>query len=449
MIDPGRIRSLKSGSFSGNAVLYWMIRDKRVSDNWALIVAQQTAIKNRVPLIVCFQYIGKFPESNLRQNGFLFKGLIETQKKLEALNIEFLFLQGKPEDIITDTVNKRSIGTIIVDHNPLKVYRKRIKRVIEKIDIPVYQVDAHNIVPCWKVSEKKEYAAYTLRPKIHNNLKRYLTDIPEIIPHPYGKAETKIISYDEILNDVNCDLSILEVDWLKPGESAAKEALKVLKTKLEGYSVNRNDPTKGALSDLSPYFHFGHIAPQRVAWEINNSNLNKEDKEAFLEEMIVRRELSDNFCEYEPNYDFFEGFHSWAQKTLNEHRNDEREYLYPLGQFEAAQTHDDLWNAAQNEMKNRGKMHGYMRMYWAKKILEWTPAPEVALQIAIELNDKYELDGRDPNGYAGIAWSIGGIHDRAWFERPIYGKIRYMNYNGCKSKFNVNEYIKIHNTPNV
>ena len=232
MIDPGRIRSLKSGSFSGNAVLYWMIRDKRVSDNWALIVAQQTAIKHRVPLIVCFQYIGKFPESNLRQNGFLFKGLIETQKKLESLNIEFLFLQGKPEDIITDTVNKRSIGTIIVDHNPLKVYRKRIKRVIDKIDVPLYQVDAHNIVPCWKVSEKKEYAAYTLRPKIHKNLKRYLTDIPEIIPHPHGKAETKILSLDEILNNIHLDRSILEVDWLNPGELAAKEALKVLKTKL-------------------------------------------------------------------------------------------------------------------------------------------------------------------------------------------------------------------------
>jgi len=159
--------------------------------------------------------------------------------------------------------------------------------------------------------------------------------------------------------------------------------------------------------------------------------------------MIVRRELSDNFCEYEPNYDYFEGFHEWAKKTLNEHRNDEREYLYPKEQFEHADTHDPLWNAAQNQMMNKGKMHGYMRMYWAKKILEWSPNPEEAMQVAIDLNDKYELDGRDPNGYAGIAWSIGGIHDRAWFERPVYGKIRYMNYNGCKSKFNVKRYIEM------
>ena len=228
-----------------------------------------------------------------------------------------------------------------------------------------------------------------------------------------------------------------------PGEIAAKNKLDLLRDSLAGYDEFRNDPTKDALSNLSPYFHFGHISPQRVALGIKNSSLPEQDKNSFLEEMVVRRELSDNFCEYEPNYDYFEGFHDWAKKTLNEHRNDEREYLYPKEQFEHADTHDPLWNAAQNQMMNKGKMHGYMRMYWAKKILEWSPNPEEAMQVAIDLNDKYELDGRDPNGYAGIAWSIGGIHDRAWFERPVYGKIRYMNYNGCKSKFNVKRYIEM------
>ena len=446
MIDPSRIRTLKAGAFGGKAVLYWMIRDKRVSDNWSLLVAQQIAIKNKVPLIVCFQFIGKFPDSNIRQNGFLFKGLLETRHTLQKLNIEFLFLQGRPEKVINQLIEKRSIGTVVVDHNPLNVYRKRIKRVIGKTNIPFYQVDAHNIVPCWKASGKKEYAAYTIRPKIKNNLKRYLTDMPQVINHPYGDPQMKDLSLNSILSGIAQDSTVKEVDWVKPGEIAAKDVLKKLKTKLKGYSSNRNDPTKAALSDLSPYFHFGHIAPQRVAWEIHKSKLQKEDKDAFLEEMIIRRELSDNFCEYEPEYDQFEGFHAWSQKTLNEHRNDEREYIYPLGQFEAAETHDDLWNAAQNEMKITGKMHGYMRMYWAKKILEWTPSPEIAQQIAIDLNDKYELDGRDPNGYTGIAWSIGGIHDRAWFERPIFGKIRYMNYNGCKSKFDVMKYIEMHNS---
>ena len=180
--------------------------------------------------------------------------------------------------------------------------------------------------------------------------------------------------------------------------------------------------------------------------EIKSSSLSNSDKDVFLEELIVRRELSDNFCEYEPSYDYFEGFHPWAKKTLNQHREDKRDYLYTRGKFEYAETHDPLWNAAQNQMRLAGKMHGYMRMYWAKKILEWSPSPEIALQVAIDLNDKYELDGRDPNGYAGIAWSIGGVHDRAWFDRPVYGKIRYMNFNGCKSKFNVQKYIELYAT---
>ena len=179
-----------------------------------------------------------------------------------------------------------------------------------------------------------------------------------------------------------------------------------------------------------------------MALKIEKSNIPNHIKAPFLEELIIRRELSDNFCFYNPHYDSFNGFPQWAQKTLNEHRKDRRPYLYSLEQFEGAQTHDELWNAAQMEMVKKGKMHGYMRMYWAKKILEWTQSPEEAVETAIYLNDKYELDGRDPNGYAGIAWSIGGVHDRAWNERNVFGKIRYMSYNGCKSKFSVKGYIE-------
>ena len=306
----------------------------------------------------------------------------------------------------------------------------------------LYQVDTHNIIPVWAASDKKEYAAYTIRKKITSQLNNYLTDIPKVIQHPFDGEKLKNKTFDKVILSLNINHSVKEVDWLLPGETAAFDKLDYLKKGLKHYSIDRNNPNLKALSDLSPYFHFGQISPQRVAFEISKTQLPLEDKNAFLEEMIVRRELSDNFCEYEPNYDFFEGFHPWAQKTLNEHRNDEREFLYSPDQFEVGETHDPLWNAAQNQMMNFGKMHGYMRMYWAKKILEWSPSPEVALQTAIELNDKYELDGRDPNGYTGVAWSIGGIHDRAWFERPVYGKIRYMNYNGCKSKFDVKKYIE-------
>lgn len=171
-------------------------------------------------------------------------------------------------------------------------------------------------------------------------------------------------------------------------------------------------------------------------------NANDEAKRAFLEELIIRRELSDNFCFYNEDYDNFKGFPEWAKKTLQKHKNDKREYLYSAIEFERALTHDELWNAAQMEIVRKGKMHGYMRMYWAKKILEWSESPEKAMEIAIYLNDRYGLDGRDPNGYTGIAWSIGGVHDRAWNERKIFGKIRYMSHGGCKSKFDVEKYIE-------
>ena len=446
MIDPKRIRTLKAGTFTGHSVLYWMNRDKRVDDNWALIAAQSLALKKHVPLIVCFQYVGNFLEANIRQYGFLFKGLEELKIKLNRLNIEFVLVQDTAHNALPRIIHERSVGSLIVDHNPLKVYQKRLNNVLKNIDVPVYQVDAHNIIPVWVTSQKKEYAAYTIRTKIQSNLDHFLTDYPKLKIHPYGTANVEERPYDNIIADLNIDHGVKEVDWLIPGEIAARKKLDSLSDILIGYNDNRNDPNRKALSNLSPYFHFGHISPQRVALEIKDSSLSNSDKDVFLEELIVRRELSDNFCEYEPSYDYFEGFHPWAKKTLNQHRKDKRDYLYPREQFEYAETHDPLWNAAQNQMRLTGKMHGYMRMYWAKKILEWSPSPEIALQVAIDLNDKYELDGRDPNGYAGIAWSIGGVHDRAWFDRPVYGKIRYMNFNGCKSKFNVQKYIELYAT---
>jgi deoxyribodipyrimidine photo-lyase len=211
---------------------------------------------------------------------------------------------------------------------------------------------------------------------------------------------------------------------------------------LRGYDENRNDPNLDGQSGLSPYLHFGQLSAQRVALEVSKDRSeHRKDVEAFLEELIIRRELSDNFCYYNHKYDSFAGFPAWAQKSLNEHRGDAREFVYTKSEFEKAKTHDELWNASQRQLVKTGKMHGYMRMYWAKKILEWTTAPEEALKIAIYLNDKYELDGRDPNGYVGVAWSLGGVHDRVWFSRPIFGQIRFMNSRGCASKFNVKEYI--------
>jgi deoxyribodipyrimidine photo-lyase len=235
---------------------------------------------------------------------------------------------------------------------------------------------------------------------------------------------------------------VVEIEWLKPGEKEGKKICHhFIKNKLSDYDRGRNDPNRDAQSRLSPYLHFGQISAQRVALEVLKNGAQGPNRDAFLEELIVRRELADNYCYYNPDYDNFQGFPDWAKKSLKEHRKDKRDYVYTYKQFEEGKTHDSLWNAAQKEMVKTGKMHGYMRMYWAKKILEWTDTPEQAQKIAIDLNNKYELDGRDPNGYTGIAWSIGGVHDRAWFNRPIFGKIRFMSAKGAQSKFDVNAYI--------
>jgi deoxyribodipyrimidine photo-lyase len=442
-IDMGRMRQIRTGLFNGNCVLYWMVRDKRVHDNWALLEAQKIAVENKVPLLVCFNYHNAYQDANLRQYSFSFYGLQEVHKDLNKLNIQFYLLSGLADTTIPKFIEENKVGHLFTDFTPLKIYTKRLQRVVRKTTIPVTQVDAHNIIPVWNASPKKEYAAYTIRPKIKKLLPAYLIDIPQLKKHPVvSNFLSSEINWKHIIESMSLDKSVKPVDWINPGEKHARSLLEKLKTQLIDYNEKRNNPNLNKLSNMSPYFHFGQIAPQRVALEIKNSNLPIDDKEAFLEEMIVRRELADNFCFYEKNYDFFEGYHNWAQKSLNEHRDDEREYVYSPQEFEASVTHDELWNAAQDEMKTKGKMHGFMRMYWAKKILEWSPSPELAHQTAIELNDKYQLDGRDPNGYAGIAWSIGGVHDRAWFERPVFGKVRYMNYNGCKRKFNIEEYIK-------
>jgi deoxyribodipyrimidine photo-lyase len=226
------------------------------------------------------------------------------------------------------------------------------------------------------------------------------------------------------------------------GKSAALSKLKeFLDEKLDGYAAYRNDPTKNYQSELSPYLHFGQISSLEMALAVSKTKANEESKASFLEELIVRRELADNFCLYCTDYDNENSLEPWAKANMVITDNEPREYVYSLEEFESAKTHDELWNAAQTELKTKGKIHGYMRMYWAKKILEWTPSTKEAFRVAVYLNDRYAIDGRDPNGYAGIAWSLGGVHDRAWPSRKIFGKVRYMNYNGCKAKFDVKGYI--------
>jgi len=438
-----RVRILKDSKERMGPTVYWMSRDQRVQDNWALLFSQELALKQKAPLTVVFCAISQFHGATVRQYDFMLRGLQELEKSLAEKNIPFYLLTGLPEEEIPKFVNKFMIGALITDFSPLLVKKQWNKTIADNIEITFYEVDAHNIVPCWIASSKQEYGAYTFRPKINRVLDEFLEDFPILKKHPIIWREDKgEIDWNKIRESRLLGDSISEVQWIKSGEKEAHRVLHdFIKNKLQVYYELRNDPTKDGQSNISPYLHFGQISAQRTALEVLENAENRSYK-AFLEELIVRRELSDNFCFYNSNYDKFEGFPNWARKTLTAHAKDPREHVYSLEEFECAKTHDELWNAAQIEMMQRGKMHGYMRMYWAKKILEWTESPEKAIEIAIYLNDKYELDGRDPNGYVGIAWSIGGVHDRAWKERPVFGKIRYMSYNGCKSKFNVKEYIE-------
>ncbi|MDH4218434.1 MAG: deoxyribodipyrimidine photo-lyase [Candidatus Aminicenantes bacterium] len=439
-----RIRILKQGEEKSGPIIYWMSRDQRTHDNWALLFAQEMAIKQKASLGVAFCLVPQFLGATIRQYGFMLQGLQETEKNLEAKNIPFFLLTGSPEEGIAKFVSQHEVGTLITDFDPLRLKRAWKKGVLNRIDIPVYEVDTHNIVPCWIVSPKQEFAAYTFRPKVKRQLSEFLDEFPKLKKHPFSwKKKVEQTDWSRVKKCLKIDRKVLEVDWIKPGEKAARLMLnQFIEHRLSKYDVKRNDPNIDGQSSLSPYLHFGQISAQRIVLEIQKKSISASEQEAFLEELIVRRELADNFCFYNELYDNFIGFPDWAKKTLNEYRHDRREYIYSLDQFEKGQTHDVLWNAAQKEMVKSGKMHGYLRMYWAKKILEWTETPEEALRIAIFLNDKYELDGRDPNGYVGIAWSIGGVHDRAWFPRPIFGKIRYMSYKGTQSKFDVKAYIK-------
>jgi deoxyribodipyrimidine photo-lyase len=438
-----RVRVLREALQGPGPVAYWMSRDQRVADNWALLHARDLARHQGAPLAVVFALAPGFLGATIRQYDFMLRGLRQVEESLTRFNIPFFVLPGSPEQEILSFVRTYRVGALVTDFSPLRVRRAWTEAVARRVTIPFHEVDTHNVVPCWIASEKREYAAATFRPKIHRLLPTFLEETPGTVDQPSPwTAQRKPVNWKEVTRSINVDTSVPPVDWIQPGEDAARQALRrFLEKKLLRYNSARNDPVRSGQSNLSPYLHFGQVAPQRVALEVSRRLRKGPGHESFLEELIVRRELADNFCMYDKAYDSFDSFPAWARTSLDRHRNDPRSHRYSRLQFERGVTHDPLWNAAQMEMVHTGKMHGYMRMYWAKKILEWSSGPEKAMRTAIYLNDRYELDGRDPNGYAGIAWSIGGVHDRAWGERPVFGKVRYMSYEGCRRKFDIRKYI--------
>jgi deoxyribodipyrimidine photo-lyase len=441
VVNIKRVKQLKKGIPVGGPVLYWMSRDQRVSDNWALAFAIEIAESMDKPVMVLFNLTEPFLGATWRQYDFMIKGLKKVEARLSELNIPFTVSIGQPGTTVPNFINTNKISHLIMDFDPIRIKREWQQIVTDKVSIPVYLVDAHNIVPCMLASDKEEYAASTFRPKIARLLPEFMDEFPPLIKQQH-KLKFQRTHWDAITIALRTNRDVRPVEYLVPGEKGARVVLdKFLEERLGNYAAYRNDPNEKFVSGLSPYLHFGHISAQRIALEITTKIPRDQNTDSFLEELIIRKELADNFCFYNPAYDSTAAFKPWAIQSLTEHLDDPRDHIYSADEFEEARTHDPLWNAAQTQLLQTGNMHGYLRMYWAKKILEWSSNPEEALKVAIYLNDKYQLDGRDPGGYAGCAWSIGGVHDRAWGRRKIYGKIRYMNYAGCERKFDVNRYI--------
>ena len=443
MIEESRIQSLnKNHPTKGEYVLYWMQASQRVEFNHALEFSINQANEWKLPIIVFFGITDSFPEANQRHYHFMLEGLKAVEKSLSDRGIGMVIERISPEIGAVKYAEKASL--VVCDRGYLKIQKQWRNYVAERIECPLLQVESDVTVPVETVSNKEEYSAATLRRKLLCIISEYLVPLPENTP----KIDSSRLEFENFdISDEASVASRLNIDhYVKPvpnfhgGTKEAKERLEAfIEKKLERYNDLRNDPNEDYLSNLSPYLHFGQISSLYIALQVNQHSSS--GMEAFLEELIVRRELSMNFVHFNQHYDSFAGLQVWARHTLVEHKGDPREYMYSLEELEQAQTHDPYWNAAQREMVISGKMHGYMRMYWGKKILEWTANPEEAFSIALYLNNKYELDGRDANAFTGVAWCFGK-HDRPWGRRPIFGNVRYMSSEGLKRKFDAAKYAR-------
>jgi deoxyribodipyrimidine photo-lyase len=437
-VEDRRVRLLNDRLTRGGLhVLYWMQSSQRVEYNHALAYAAGEANKRNKPLLVAFG-LTEYPEACLRHYAFMLEGLREVRSQLEALGAQLVVRRVSPPELCTEL--SRDACLAVVDRGYTREPRTWYSVAAAGVNCPLVQVESNVVVPVEEASPKEEYSAATLRRKIKDKVQSYLKPSDELPSIRRGSIDVESMDLDDpkLLDGLNLDDGVADSSF-RGGRGEAERLLNsFLDDKLDGYGEKRNDPTLDMVSHMSPYLHFGQVSPVEMALRVMETG--SRGSEAYLEELIVRRELAVNFVHYNQHYDSIECLPEWCRKTLREHAGDSREYVYTLEEFEEARTHDPYWNAAQREMVETGKMHGYMRMYWGKKIIEWTETPGDAYRIALYLNNRYELDGRDPNGYAGVAWCFGK-HDRPWRERPIFGKIRYMNDRGLERKFDMKLYL--------
>jgi deoxyribodipyrimidine photo-lyase len=419
-----------------------MQASQRADFNHALEYAIEQSNTHDKPLSTVFCLIDNYPHANNSQYRFMLQGLVEVKESLTKRGIGFTVHHNNPTRVIPTLAEDASL--VVVDRDYQRNQRQWKQNVASSLECPLIQVESNVIVPIETASQKEEYSAGTIRPKISRLIDNYLVPLRK----RRIKRSSDEIVFDGIdLSDIDSILKDLRIKSQKPqnirfqgGTSRARKMLKkFIRNDLAVFETLRNDPVYDRLSNMSPFLHFGQISPLEIALEILKTY--NPGSETYLEELIIRRELSMNFVFFNKNYDNIECLPRWAKETLDLHALDPREYVYSFHDLEQAKTHDPYWNAAQREMTKNGKMHGYMRMYWGKKIIEWSDSHEEAYDTCITLNDRYELDGRDPNGYTGVAWCFGK-HDRAWKEREIFGKIRYMNANGLRRKFDIEKYVQ-------
>jgi deoxyribodipyrimidine photo-lyase len=446
-IQPERIQHLNDLEIRrGDYVLYWMQQSQRTDHNHALEYAVQQANALNAPLLVVFGLMDGYPESNLRHYTFLLEGLQEVWKGLTERGIKFVVRRGEPPDVVLAVGKNASL--IVCDRGYLRHQKSWRSRVAGQANCRVVQVESDVVVPVEVVTSKAEYAARSIRSKLHKHLDKYLEELTTLSVNKRADdlpvEGIDLHRAEELLQDLPLDRTVASVSTrFRGGTTAASQLFQVfLDKKLSHYTASRNQPQTDDVSYMSMYLHFGHISPVYLALQINAAESCPEnDRESFLDELIVRRELAVNFVHYTHNYDSIACLPDWAGRTLKAHSEDRREHLYSREQMEDAQTHDEYWNAAMKEMRVTGYMHNYMRMYWGKKILEWSATSEEAYATALALNNKYFIDGRDPNSYANVAW-IFGLHDRPWRERSVFGKIRYMSASGLERKCDIGAYLQ-------
>ncbi len=447
MIHPERVRKLNDRPLQkGRFVLYWMQASQRAEYNHALEYAVRQANEQKLPVTTLFVLTDAFPEANLRHYTFMLEGLKELKGGLEERGISFLILRGSPDQEVIKV--SRQASMVVTDCGYLRIQKEWRKEVAENAPCLVEQVETDVVVPVEQACPKEAYSAAVLRPKINRQLGKYLVPMSET-PVKNALRNQDFAGLDlkkpipNILSSLSIDRAIKPVGHFRGGPSEAKRLLgDFIAYKLRDYGELRSDPSLDCVSHMSPYLHFGQISPLYIALQVQAAGrIPAKTREAYLEELIIRRELAMNFVHFNPIYDSFRAIPDWAKRTLKAYQRDKREYIYSQDELEEAKTHDPYWNAAQREMVVTGKMHNYMRMYWGKKILEWCAEPEEAFRTAVYLNNKYELDGRDPNSFAGVAWCFGK-HDRPWGERKIFGHVRYMNDAGLRRKFKIADYLK-------